>query len=61
MTVKVERKAGGPLAQDPILSKTIEEEIRKQILVSSTVEIVEYGTLPRSERKSKRVFDHREE
>jgi phenylacetate-CoA ligase len=61
MTVKVERKAGGPLAQDPILSKTIEEEIRKQILVSSTVEIVEYCTLPRSERKSKRVFDHREE
>jgi phenylacetate-coenzyme A ligase PaaK-like adenylate-forming protein len=28
--------------------------------VSADVQIVDYGNLPRSERKSKRVFDNRE-
>ena len=60
MTIKVERTEGGNPGEDPVLAGTIEEEIRKQILVSGKVEIVHYGTLPRSERKSKRVFDHRE-
>ncbi len=59
MTVKVERAEGGNPAEDPALASTIEEEIKKQILVSGKVEIVDYGNLPRSERKSKRVFDHR--
>ena len=45
---------------DSILSKKIGEEIKKQILVSASVEILDYGVLPRSERKSKRVFDNRE-
>ena len=60
MTIKVERTEGGNPAEDPTLASTIEEEIKKQILVSGKVEIVNYGALPRSERKSKRVFDHRE-
>jgi phenylacetate-CoA ligase len=59
MTIKAERTEGGPPAEDPTLASLIEEEIRKQILVSGKVEIVDYGALPRSERKSKRVFDHR--
>jgi len=59
MTVKVERLEGGDPAGDPALGNTVEEEIKKQILVSGKVEMVDYGTLPRSERKSKRVFDHR--
>lgn len=59
MTVKVERLEGGDPAGDPALENTVEEEIKKQILVSGKVEIIDYGTLPRSERKSKRVFDHR--
>jgi len=29
-------------------------------MVSADVELVEYGSLPRSERKSKRVFDNRD-
>jgi phenylacetate-CoA ligase len=29
-------------------------------MVSCDVEVVEYGALPRSERKTKRVFDNRE-
>ena len=40
-------------------SRKIEDEIRKQILVSGEVTIIDYGSLPRSERKSKRVFDNR--
>ena len=60
MTVKVERAEGSNPAEDSVLATTIEEEIKKQILVSGKVEVVDYGNLPRSERKSKRVFDHRE-
>ena len=59
MTIKVERAEGGDPSGDPVLANTIEEEIKKQILVSGKVEIVDYGSLPRSERKSKRVFDNR--
>jgi phenylacetate-CoA ligase len=59
MTIKVERTEGGNPAEDPTLGNTIEEMIKKQILVSGKVVILDYGTLPRSERKSKRVFDNR--
>ncbi|HXX34420.1 MAG TPA: phenylacetate--CoA ligase [Thermodesulfobacteriota bacterium] len=60
MTIQVERAEDGNPGGDATLATAIEEEIKKQILVSGKVEIVHYGTLPRSERKSKRVFDHRE-
>ena len=60
MTVKVERIADGNPSGDAHLVKTIEEEFKKQILVSGKTEIVDFGALPRSERKSKRVFDHRD-
>jgi phenylacetate-CoA ligase len=59
MTIKVERVESGDPDGDAALAGTIEEEIRKQILVSGKVEVCTYGTLPRSERKSKRVFDNR--
>jgi phenylacetate-CoA ligase len=59
MTVKVERAEGENPSRDSVLANTIEEEIKKQILVSGKVEILPYGALPRSERKSKRVFDNR--
>jgi len=61
MTVKVERAQGQDPSRDGGLKKNIEDEIKKQILVSGAVSIVAYGELPRSERKSKRVFDNREE
>ena len=60
MTIKVERDRGVDREKDPELSSKVGEEVKKQILVSASVEIVDYGTLPRSERKSKRVFDNRE-
>lgn len=59
MAIMVERAEGCNPAEDSALANTIEEEIKKQILVSGKVEIVDYRTLPRSERKTKRVFDHR--
>jgi phenylacetate-CoA ligase len=59
MTIKVERTEGGNPADDPALASAIEEEIKKQVLVSGRTEILDYGALPRSERKSKRVFDNR--
>jgi phenylacetate-CoA ligase len=37
----------------------VAHEIRQKILVRSQVEIVDYGSLPRTQRKSKRVFDER--
>ena len=60
MTLKVERGEGPGKSSDPQLGKRIGDEIKKQILVSANVEIVDYGALPRSERKSKRVFDNRQ-
>jgi phenylacetate-CoA ligase len=60
MTLKVERGEGTGKSSDPQLGKRVGDEIKKQILVSANVEIVDYGALPRSERKSKRVFDNRQ-
>ena len=60
MTLKVERLQGVDQSQNSELSRKISGEIKKQILVSADIELFEYGSLPRSERKSKRVFDNRE-
>ena len=60
MTIKVERDQGVGREKDQELSKKVGEEVKKQVLVSASIEIVDYGSLPRSERKSKRVFDNRE-
>lgn len=59
MLIKVERDKQGSAGNDKDLAKKIEREIRKEALVSGTVEIVDYQSLPRTERKSKRVFDTR--
>jgi phenylacetate-CoA ligase len=59
MTIKAERKEGGDSEGDPPLARRIEEAIKKQVLVTGKVEIVDYASLPRSERKSQRVFDNR--
>jgi len=61
MSVKVERANGADPSEDEKLKRKLEDEIKRKILVSGGVTIVDYGGLPRSERKSKRVFDNREE
>lgn len=59
MLVKVERKAGASPEEDSKLAEQVSTEIRRKILVRSQVEIIDYGSHPRTERKSKRVFDNR--
>jgi phenylacetate-CoA ligase len=59
MTIKVERREGENPKGDSSLVQRIEEAVKKGILVSGKVEVVDYASLPRSERKSKRVFDNR--
>lgn len=60
MVLKVERlDADAHPDADRDLEETVISEVREQILVRTRVEISDYGTLPRTERKSKRVFDHR--
>jgi len=59
MLLKVERIAGDSPDSDLQLGEFITSEIRKQLLLRPEIELVSYGTLPRNERKSKRVFDHR--
>lgn len=41
-------------------ARLVKDTVRRKILVTPTVEIVPYGSLPRSERKTKRVLDNRE-
>lgn len=59
MTVKVERDKDADCRGDAALSAIIERTIRKETLVSGKVEIADYQSLPRTERKTKRVFDRR--
>jgi len=60
MRVLVERAVGADPSGDGEVAGAIEQRIKKEILVSGSVEVVDYGSLPRSERKSKRVYDRRE-
>ena len=59
MIVKVERDSAGDPSWDEDIQRHIEKEIKSQIMVSAEVRIVDYGDLPRSERKSKRIYDQR--
>jgi len=61
MLIKVEREAVSKNGDDDRLAEQVATEIRRKILVRCQVEIVDYGSLPRTERKSKRVFDLRNE
>ena len=59
MTVRVERNINGDPAADEQLAEQVATEIRRKVLVRCQVDVVEHGSLPRTERKSRRVFDHR--
>jgi phenylacetate-CoA ligase len=59
MTVEVERCPGGRPDADAELAALVGRAIKAQLLVSAEVRIVDFGVLPRSERKSKRVIDTR--
>ncbi|HAO19463.1 MAG TPA: phenylacetate--CoA ligase, partial [Desulfobacteraceae bacterium] len=59
MIIRAERGINASPADDAYLAEKVATEIRRKILVRSQVEIVSYGDLPRTERKSRRVFDDR--
>lgn len=60
MILKVERALGGAASTDGRTAGEVTDMIKKKILVTPEVDVVDYGALPRSERKTKRVFDNRE-
>ena len=55
----VERAEGVAAQRGPELSHEAQHQIKKQLMVSVELELVDYASLPRSERKSQRVFDSR--
>jgi len=59
MIVRVERIPGSSPADDERVRREIGRAIKSQMLVTAEVELVDYASLPRTERKSKRVFDKR--
>lgn len=59
MRLVVERAEGVETRRAPELAHEAGHQIKKQLLVSADLDIVDYAALPRSERKSQRVFDTR--
>jgi phenylacetate-CoA ligase len=59
MILKVERRPRYKPQDNDAIASRISQDIRKHILVSAEVEVLDHGSLPRTERKSMRVFDHR--
>ena len=59
LILKVERRPMFSPDQDAAIVQRLAGEIRQNILVTPEVEVLDHGSLPRTERKSKRVFDHR--
>jgi len=59
MTLKVEREENIHESGDKGLSEIISKKLKSKLMVSGTVEIMPYGSLPRSEKKTRRIFDAR--
>jgi len=59
MTIRLECCENFDPARKPELAGAVQHEIKKKIMVSCDVDVVDYCSLPRSERKAKRFFDNR--
>ena len=59
MRLVVERGEGVDASRAAELVHEAGYQVKKQLLVSIDLELAAYGSLPRSERKSRRVFDTR--
>jgi phenylacetate-CoA ligase len=59
MTLRVESREGLEKVNHSEIEGKVSTLIKKSLLVSCNVEATSYGSLPRSERKSKRVFNNR--
>ncbi|HEX8947528.1 MAG TPA: phenylacetate--CoA ligase [Dissulfurispiraceae bacterium] len=60
MTLKVERAENVHASAGRDLRTTVMNAIKHKLMVSCRVEDLDYGGLPRTERKTKRIFDNRE-
>ncbi len=60
MKIKVERNGDDLSYNDKNISNNIKSIIKHKVFVSADIEIVDYGSLNRSERKTKRIFDMRD-
>ena len=59
MTLRVEKEHDASGSGTEEIAQRIVQEIKNNIMVTCKADIVDYGALPRSERKSKRIFDNR--
>ena len=59
MRLLIERGQAVDSGRTAELVHEIGYQVKKQLMVSIQVELVDYGRLPRTERKSQRVFDTR--
>jgi phenylacetate-CoA ligase len=59
MVIRVEKDLEQSLPEDQVL-QDLRSKIKTQIGVTPNVELLDYKALPRSEKKTKRVFDNRQ-
>jgi len=59
MLVRVERARMADPPPDELVARKIVTGVKHTLLVSCNVELLDPGTLPRSEKKTKRIFDRR--
>ena len=59
MTLKIERAAHIGESADVAIASAVSSEVKRNLMVSCAVRVVPYGTLPRSEKKTRRVHDKR--
>jgi phenylacetate-CoA ligase len=59
MTVEVERAPDGDPAADPGIQQQFEQRFKREVMVSARLKVVDYNQLPRTERKSQRIYDNR--
>ena len=60
LTLRIERAQNTNSTGDSQTAETIKTLIKHKVFVTPDVDVVDYGSLPRSERKTKRVSDVRE-
>lgn len=59
MRIRIERGRGAQGGDDAGLAKAVAEALHHQLMARASVEIVDFGSLPRSFGKTKRVLDER--
>lgn len=59
MRLRVEVGEKADVSESQPLAAILVKKVKRELMVTPEVELVAYGSLPRSERKSQRVFDNR--